>query len=193
MSHPSVTEPEGDITALLSACADGEHGAGDRLYPLVYQSLRRMAAARLAQESASCTLSPTELVHEAWFRLGGSDAVAWSHRRHFFAAAAQAMRRILVEQARRRLAAKRGAGQEHATLHEDAATEPATPEQLLMVDQLLSGLAARDPSAAEVVELRYFAGLEFAEIARVLDCSERTALRRWTLARAWIGAQWAQA
>lgn len=191
--------PPGEITELLARSAEGSAQAQAELYPLVYSTLRRLAASRLACEPSTPSLSPTELVHETYLRLGGHAGVSWSHRRHFFSAAAQAMRRIMVERARHRLAAKRGGGRRHLLLDDverggseagsDALQAEATPDEVLLVDDLLKHLAQHDQSAAEVVVLRYFGGFEFGEIAKAMDCSERTILRRWALARAWIGTQ----
>lgn len=160
----------------------------DRLLEMVYDELRRLAAAKLARESAAHTLQPTALVHEAWLRLGGDAQSPWANRRHFFAAAAESMRRILIDTARRKSAARRGA---NATRISADATgfdlaAPETDETLLLVDEALDALAGHDPRKAELVKLKYFGGLTLEEAAATLDISLRTAKRDWTYARAWL-------
>jgi len=177
-----------DVTANLNL-GDG-HGrrTADELLPLVYEELRRLAAARLARESRDYTLQPTALVHEAWIRLGADPQPAWQNRAHFFAAAAEAMRRILIDAARRRRAVRHGGGLERVEV-DDAAQEivaPAQDDELLAVHDSLDRLAAEDPRKAELVKLRYFAGLTLEEAAEALDVSVPTAKRDWAYARAWL-------
>jgi RNA polymerase sigma factor (TIGR02999 family) len=173
------------ITQLLASAADGDGTAARDILPLVYDELRKLAAAKLAQEQAGQTLQPTALVHEAYLRLvGTSGGPEWNHRGHFFAAAAEAMRRILVENARRKNAAKRGGDRCRVDLDEAASAE--ADEQLLAIDESLGRFAAVDGQAAELVKLRYFAGLTMAEAAAAMGLSERTAARLWTYARAWL-------
>jgi RNA polymerase sigma factor (TIGR02999 family) len=157
------------------------------LLPLVYDELRRLAAARLAAEPSGHTLQPTALVHEAYLRLvGPADAARWDSRGHFFAAAAEAMRRILVDHARRKAAARHGGGLARLELEPDLAAAREPREDLLALDEALDRLAVEDPLKAEVVKLRYFAGLTLPETAAALGLSERTAGRHWAYARAWL-------
>jgi RNA polymerase sigma factor (TIGR02999 family) len=176
-----------DVTRILSAIERGEPGAPEQLLPLVYDELRKLAAARLARERPGHTLQPTALVHEAYVRLvdaGGERR--WDGRGHFFAAAAEAMRRILVDGARRKRSGKRGGGlaRHAADALELAAPEPA--EDLLALDAALDRLAAKDPVKARLVTLRHFAGLTIAEAAETLGISTTTANRYWAYARAWL-------
>lgn len=152
----------------------------------VYDELRRMAAARMAGERPGHTLQPTALVHEAWLRLGGEAQPEWRNRAHFFGAAAQAMRRILVEQARRRRAVRRGGGIEPVQFEEVAIAAEGSDEQTLAVNDALEKLSALDARKAELVRLRYFAGLSLAEAAQAMEISEATASRWWSFARAWL-------
>jgi RNA polymerase sigma factor (TIGR02999 family) len=155
--------------------------------PLVYDELRKLAAARLAEEKPGQTLQATALVHEAYLRLvGSSDADRWDGRGHFFAAAAEAMRRILVDQARRKKAIRHGGGLIRQGLESDLVAAQEPREDLIALDKALDQLAAADPIKAELVKLRYFAGLSLAEAAAVLGLTERTAGRHWTYARAWL-------
>src|SRR5215471_19765179 len=156
-----------EITLVLQAVGRGEGGASDELLPLVYDELRRLAAARMAQEMAGQTLQPTALVHEAWLRMVGSGERVWENRGHFFAAAAEAMRRILIEGARRKSRLKRGGGLTRRDLDgPEQLAAPAVREGLLALDEALTRLAAADPRAARLVELRYFGGLPVPEAAR---------------------------
>lgn len=178
----------GEITVVLQKMAQGDSVAGAQLLTLVYDELRRLAAAKMAREAPGHTLQATALVHEAWLRLGGDGRKAWPNRRYFFAAAAEAMRRILVDAARRKHAARHGGGQERVDL-DVPGVEIHTPEddgELLAVHEALDRLAALDARKAEVVKLRYFTGLSLEEIAQALDVSEPTVKRDWAYARAWL-------
>jgi RNA polymerase sigma factor (TIGR02999 family) len=176
-----------DVTHILSAIEAGDPTASTELLPLVYDELRKLAAARLAEEKPGQTLQPTALVHEAYVRLvGGSHSQDWNGRGHFFGAAAEAMRRILVEAARRKGRAKRGGGLARQYLSGIDLAAPEPQDDLLALDEALTRLAAVNPQAAEVVRLRFYAGLPLPEVARVLDISPRTADRAWAYARAWL-------
>lgn len=158
------------------------------LLALVYDELRKLAAAKLARESAAFTLQPTALVHEVWLRLGGDQQPTWANRRHFFAAAAESMRRILIDNARRKHAARRGAGA--TKLSADSTgfdlAAPAADDELILVNDALEALAAHDARKAELVKLKYFGGLTLEEAADTLEISHRTAKRDWAYARAWL-------
>ena len=175
-----------DVTHILSAIERGDRHAADQLWQLVYDELRRLAGAQMAREMPGQTLDATALVHEAYLRLAGDQEQAFANRRHFFAAAAEAMRRILVEAARRKGRAKHGGGQrrEHADLDTLGAGAPA--EELLNLHEALEQFAAHDPRKAKLVELRFFAGLTLEEAAGCLDISLSTADRAWRYARAWL-------
>jgi RNA polymerase sigma factor (TIGR02999 family) len=173
------------ITELLAHARRGDADATDRLVPLLYGELRRIAAALMARERRAATLQPTALVHEAYLRLLGGDG-EWQSRAHFLGAAAQAMRRILIERARRRARLKRGGARERVTLTDGALQYHPRPEDLLLLDATLDELHARDPTMARVVELRYFGGLTVPEAAEVLGTSERSVHRQWAAARAWL-------
>jgi RNA polymerase sigma factor (TIGR02999 family) len=180
----------GEVTQILSQIEAGDPAAAEQLLPLVYDQLRKLAAARLAHEKVGHTLQATGLVHEAYIRLvDGQQAQHWPSRRYFFSAAAEAMRRILVEKARRKSRQKHGAGALRVELDDGHWVTTATPEQLLAIDESLAKLADEDPTAAEVVKLRYFAGMSIAEAADVLGIHRATAHRHWTYARAWIRAE----
>ena len=172
-----------DITRILQSIEGGGSKAQEELLPLVYQELRRMAAAKMAHEAPGQTLQPTALVHEAWLRLGGNEQPAWQNRSHFFGAAAEAMRRILVENARRKLRLKRGGGQEHVELEESAIAGPAEDEKIVRVHEALDALAQEDPEKAEIVKLRFFVGLGHEEIAALLGVNEKTVRRHWEVAK----------
>jgi RNA polymerase sigma factor (TIGR02999 family) len=176
-----------EVTRILSDLALGDAQAAGRLLPLVYDELRKLAAARMAQEAPGNTLDPTGLVHEAYLRLvGPADASWWDSRGHFFAAAAEAMRRILVEAARRKRREKHGGGRHRIDLE---AAQPAAPDprsDLVALDAALTKLATVDPQAAKLIELRHFTGLSVAEAAQALGISPRTADRVWAFARAWL-------
>lgn len=177
----------GDLTRLLADAAAGDRRAAAQLLPLVYDELRELAAARMAAESPDQTLQPTALVHEAYLRLvGRADGLRWDSRGHFFAAAAEAMRRILVEAARRKRARKHGGDRRRVALPDVPAEPEAADDRLLALDAALTGLAAEDPVAARVVELRHFAGLSIEDAAATLGLSRATAYRHWTYARAWL-------
>ena len=176
-----------EVTRILSAMEQGDASAASRLLPLVYDELRRLAAERLAHEKPGQTLQATALVHEAYLRLVDVDQPQlWNGRGHFFAAAAEAMRRILVENARRKRSRKRGGGLARHDLSAVDAAAPEDPEDLLALDEALTGLGAADPQAAAVVRLRFFAGLPIPEVARLLGVSPRTADRLWAYGRAWL-------
>jgi RNA polymerase sigma factor (TIGR02999 family) len=176
-----------EADSLLSAPEPEDPHDAAQLLPLVYDDLRRLAACRLAKEPPGQTLEPTGLVHEAYLRLVGADPTAhWDNRGHFFAAAAEAMRRILVENARRKKSLKRGGSSARQDLDPAELLTPAPREDLVALDEALTKLAATDRAAADLVELRYFGGLSIPEAARVLHISPRTANRLWTYARAWL-------
>lgn len=175
-------------TALLRPIEPGDSQAANRLLPLVYEELRRLAARKMAGEHPGQTLQATALVHEAWLRLGGDQQVAWRNRAHFFAAAAEAMRRILIDNARRKNALCHGGQAERVDIDLDslALADGMDDAQLLALHEALDGLAAHDAIKAELVKLRFFAGLTLAEAAKALDLSEPTAKRYWAYARAWL-------
>jgi RNA polymerase sigma factor (TIGR02999 family) len=176
-----------DVTRLLEAAAGGDRKAAADLLPLVYDELRKLAAARMAAEAPGHTLDATALVHEAYLRLvGPADDNCWDNRGHFFAAAAEAMRRILVEAARRKTAARHGGAMHREPLDPQAAAVPQQREDLIAIDEALDRLAAEDSLKADLVKLRYFVGLTLPEAAAALGLSERTAGRHWTFARAWL-------
>ena len=174
-----------DINHLLDTLQEGDPVTADQLLVLVYSELRRLAAAKMSREAPGQTLQPTALVHEAWLRLGG-DGQRWENRAHFFGAAAEAMRRILIDRARRKLAARHGGGQQRLDVDEIEIAAPARDDELLAVHEALDALAAHDTRKAELVKLRYFAGLSIDEAAGVLGISAPTAKRDWTYARAWL-------
>lgn len=178
--------PISDVTQLLQAASAGDPKAAAELLPLVYEELRRLAAYRLAGERNEHTLQPTALVHEAWLRISGTDERTWQGRQHFFAAAAEAMRRILVDHARRRRAAKRGAGANRLDVDEVDIPAPAPDDQLLAVNEALAKFATVDARKAELVKLRYFVGLTFEEAAEILGIAVPTAKQWWAYARAWL-------
>ena len=176
-----------EFTEVMRAVEAGDPLAADRLLPLVYEELRKLAAAQLANEQPGQTLQPTALVHEAYLRLvGGANPGPWNSRGHFFAAAALAIRRILIDHARRKRSRKRGGGFVRRDLEDLPLTLPEPHEDLLALDEALRKLAAAQPQAAELVQLRYFAGLTLPEAARSLGISPRSGGRLWTYARAWL-------
>jgi RNA polymerase sigma factor (TIGR02999 family) len=173
-----------DLTLLFHAVQRGEPDAAGVLIAQVYSELRELARAKMAREQPGHTLQPTALVHEAWLRLGDQ---RFENRAHFFGAAAEAMRRILIDRARRKLAAKHGAGAEHVDASEvEIAAPTAEDDELLAVHEALDRFAAEDPTKAELVKLRFFAGLTLDEAAAILGLPERTAKRHWAYAKAWL-------
>jgi RNA polymerase sigma factor (TIGR02999 family) len=175
-----------DVTRILTAIEQGDAKASEELLPLVYQELRRLAAYKMSNEPAGHTLQPTALVHEAWLKLVDSPNQSWQNRAHFFGAAAEAMRRILIDNARRRQALRHGGGQERVELAESRIGARDPDDELLAVHEALDRFAAHDAAKAELVKLRYFVGLTIEQAAEVLGISEPTAKRRWAYARAWL-------
>jgi RNA polymerase sigma factor (TIGR02999 family) len=175
-----------EVTQILARVEEGDPKATDQLLPLVYEELRKLAAAKLAQEKTGQTLQATALVHEAWLRLAGSDHQQWRGRSHFFGAAAEAMRRILIDKARQKASLKRGADQPLDELHESQIETTAPADEILAVHEALDALSVEDTTAAEVVKLRYFVGMTIPEIAEALGISPRSADRHWLFARAWL-------
>jgi RNA polymerase sigma factor (TIGR02999 family) len=176
-----------DITRALRGMEACEPGAADQLLALVYEELRRIAGKKMGVGATGHTLQPTALVHEAWLRLGGDVQPAWQNRAHFFGAAAEAMRRVLIDRARRRSALRRGGGQEREDLDGfEIAMPSADDEQILAVDEALTKLAALNRQHADLVKLRYFAGLTIEEAAETLGISKATAKRWWAYSRAWL-------
>jgi RNA polymerase sigma factor (TIGR02999 family) len=179
-----------DVTRILSAIEQGDPHAAEQLLPLVYDELRKLAAQRLAQEKPGQTLQATALVHEAYLRLVDAEKVQrWDSRGHFFGAAAEAMRRILVESARRKRSGKHGGALRRVNLDERDAVAAAPPDDLLALDEALERLTQRDPKAAQLVKLHCFAGLTVEQAARALDLSRTNAYRLWTFSRAWLYSQ----
>lgn len=175
-----------DITLMLDAVNRGESQAAEKLLPLVYDELRRLAAVRMAREDAGHTLQPTALVHEAWVRLVEGRAQAWQNRGHFFAAASEAMRRILIDRARRKSQLKRGGRQERVNIEDMDIAEALPDDKLLLVDEALEQLKAEDPEVAQVVALKFFGGLTNEEIVEITGTSDRTVRRQWEFAKAWL-------
>ena len=182
----SIRAGMSEATLLLNAIESGDAKAADQLLPLVYQELRRLAASKMANQSAGQTLQPTALVHEAWLRLVGNEAPTFQNRAHFFGAAAEAMRRILIDRARHRKAIRHGGGQQRVDLEQVELPFGGDDDQLLAVNEALQQLAAAHPTEAEVVKLRYFVGLTHDEIADALGISVRTVKYYWAHARAWL-------
>jgi RNA polymerase sigma factor (TIGR02999 family) len=189
--QPQVSE----VTRILSAIQEGNPRAAEQLLPLVYEELRRLAARKVAQEKPGQTLQPTALVHEAYLRLVGAESQPrWDSRGHFFAAAAEAMRRILIDQARRKKSAKAGGGLKRLDLDDglrlaarsDAETDEQNADELLALDDALRQFEVEDPAKARLVKLRYFAGLTLSDAAAALGISEATAKRHWVYARSWL-------
>jgi len=178
-----------EVTRILSAIERDEARAGEELLPLVYDELRRLAASQLSHERPGQTLQATALVHEAWMRLAEAEDLKWEGRKHFFAAAAQAMRRILIDNARRKQRQKHGGGLERVDVEEIQLPESLPSDRLLALDEALTELAGHDPQAAELVQLRFFAGLTQQQSADLLGISRRTADRTWAYARAWLFQQ----
>ncbi len=184
----------GKVTVILSAIEQGDASAAAQLLPLVYDELRRMAAEKMANEKPGHTLDATALVHEAYIRLTGSarlqaEPLEFAGRRHFFAVAAEAMRRILVENARRKKADKRGGDLIRVDLDEENVPGGASADELILLDNALSELAQEDAEAGEIAKLRLFGGMMIDDAAKVLDVSRATAFRHWTFARAWLNAR----
>jgi len=175
-----------DVTRILNAIGGGDSKAAQDLLPLVYEELRKLAAHKMANEAPGQTLQPTALVHEAWLRLVGVENPQFEGRGHFFAAAAEAMRRILIDRARQKLSLKRGAGAARVNLEDLEVASAADDDTLLAVDEALTKLAREDPGSAEFIKLRFFAGMTNAEAAQALGIPERTARRHWSFARAWL-------
>ena len=175
-----------DVTHILENLARGDRASADELLPLVYQDLRRLAVHKMAGQAAGHTLQPTALVHEAWLRLAGNEPGRFTGRAHFFAAAAEAMRRILVDSARRKRAIRHGGGQERVDIDEVEVASPVDNDELLAVHDVIDKLAAEDAQKAELTKLRYFVGLTFEEAAEVLGISVATAKRHWAYARAFL-------
>jgi RNA polymerase sigma factor (TIGR02999 family) len=178
-----------DVTAILSAIEAGDPSAAAELLPLVYDELRKLAAARLADEKPGQTLQATALVHEAYLRLVGAEqARRWDSRAHFFAAAAEAMRRLLIDQARRKRRPKHGGGRTRVSLDQALCLGDTPDDDLVALDEALQKLAQQEPAKAELVKLHYFAGLTLEEAGRALGISHRSAKRHWAYARAWLYA-----
>ena len=175
-----------EVTRILTDIERGDAKASEELLPLVYSELRRMAAHQMASEPAGHTLQPTALVHEAWLKLVDSPSQSWQNRAHFFGAAAEAMRRILIARARRKQTQRRGAGAAHLDADEIEIASPAPDDQLLALNEALDRFATLEPQQAELVKLRYFVGLRIDEAAEVLGISQATAKRWWAYARAWL-------
>jgi len=178
-----------DVTRILNAIEQGDEKAADRLLPLVYEELRRLAAHKMSHEPPGQTFQATTLVHEAYIRLVGSEAQNWGGRTHFFYAAAEAMRRILIENARRKLRLKHGSDQHKIDMDEAILVVEEPSEDIIALDEALRRLAEEEPSIADLVKLRYFVGLTVEQAAGLLDISHRTATRHWTFARAWLYKQ----
>jgi len=175
-----------EVTLILERAQRGDPNAANDLLPLVYEELRRLAASRMANEAAGHTLQPTALVHEAWMRLTGNENQKWDGRGHFFAAAAEAMRRILIDRARRKRAVRHGGAQQRVDIQDIDLASPADDDHLLAVSEALDKLAIEHKVEAELVKLRYFVGMTIDEAAETLDISPRTAKYYWTHARAWL-------
>ncbi len=175
-----------DVTQILSAVEGGNRQAAEELLPLVYEELRKLATHRMSNEASGHTLQPTALVHEAWLRLTGDPSARFEGRRHFFAAAAEAMRRILIDRARQKLSLKRGARAERVNLDDVQVAVAVDDQTLLLVNEALEKLTKEDPDSAEFIKLRFFAGLTNDEAAQALGIPERTARRHWSFARAWL-------
>jgi RNA polymerase sigma factor (TIGR02999 family) len=184
-----MTDPSTQLTLLLTRIEKGESGAAEDLMPLVYGELRHIAAAKMNAEGPGQTLQATALVHEAWLRLGGDSQPDWKNRAHFFSAAAEAMRRILIDRARHRNAVKRGGGQVRLDMDEADIAAPAKDDELLAINEALEKLAKIDPPKAELVKLRYFVGLSFEETASALGIAVPTAKKWWAYSRAWLLAE----
>ena len=175
-----------DVTVILDAIQTGDPKAAEELLPLVYAELRKLAAFKLAQQSPDQTLQPTALVHEAYLKLLGGGNHSWQNRRHFFAAAAEAMRHLLVDRARRKAAVRHGGGLRRIDLDHVVVATETTDDNILLINEALERLTRHDAQTAELVKMRFFGGLTFPQAAEVLGLSERTAKRSWAYARAWL-------
>ena len=175
-----------DVTRILQSLESGDAKVAEELLPLVYGELRKLAASKMARESPNQTLQPTALVHEAWLRLTGNENVKWNGRAHFFGAAAEAMRRILIDNARRKQARRHGGDKQRVDIEDVEIAAPAKEEELLAINDALDELAQADQPKAELVKLRYFVGLTVEECAEILGISVPTARRWWSYARAWL-------
>jgi RNA polymerase sigma factor (TIGR02999 family) len=175
-----------EATRILQAVVRGDPKAADELLPLVYEELRRLAASKMSLQPANQTLQPTALVHEAYLKLLGDGEHSWNDRRHFFAAAAEAMRHILVDRARRKAAIRHGGGQIRINLDDVVVAADSADETVVLIHEALEKLAVHDPAVEELVKLRFFGGLTFQQASEVLGLSERTAKRQWAYARAWL-------
>jgi RNA polymerase sigma factor (TIGR02999 family) len=175
-----------EVTRILNAIHEGDPKAAEELLPLVYDELRKLAAQKMAHEAAPQTLQPTALVHEAWLKLADGLQQEWDGRAHFFGAAAEAMRRILIDNARRKKALRHGGGQARLDMQELDLAAPAEDDRLLAINEALDKFASQDPQKAQLVKLRYFTGLSVEEAAAVLQISEATAKRWWAYAKAWL-------
>ncbi|MGE3311549.1 MAG: ECF-type sigma factor [Limisphaerales bacterium] len=189
LNRSPAVDSAGEVTRLLRDLDTDTGPASSRLFDLVYSELRRMAAARMAAEAPGHTLQATALVHEAWLRMVGEGTPRFANRAHFFFVAARAMRRILIESARRKHALKRGGAPEREELQDIHLVHPGTPEELVAVHEALGQLEAVDPISARLVDLRYFVGLSMEDSAEVLGISLRSTERAWTYARAWLKRQ----
>lgn len=178
-----------EVTRILEAMEQGESRAAEQLLPLVYEELRKLAAWKMSREAPGQTLQPTALVHEAWLRLAGAEKPQWNSRAHFFGAAAEAMRRILIENARRKKAIRHGGDQRRLDIQDLEIAAPADDDQLLAINEALEKFAVLDQEKARLVTLRYFAGLTVEQAAELLGISEATAKRWWAYARAWLYAE----
>jgi RNA polymerase sigma factor (TIGR02999 family) len=175
-----------EVTRILQSMESGDAQRADELLPLVYEELRKLAAAKMANESSTQTLQPTALVHEAWLRLTGNENLKWNGRAHFFGAAAEAMRRILIDNARRKRALRHGGDQQRVNIEDIDVAVMEKEDELLAMNEALNELAAVDKQKAELVKLRYFIGLTIDESAKILGVSVPTANRWWVFARAWL-------
>ena len=189
LGNSIMDEHTGQVTQILEAAGAGDAQAGEKLLPLVYGELRKLAAHKMAHERPGQTLQATALVHEAWLRLCQSTQQEWRGREHFFRAAAEAMRRILVDNARRKLRVRHGGGLERVELDGLDLPIAADDDKCLQVDEALNRLALAHPQKAEIVKLRIFAGMRVSDIAALLGCSEKTVQRDWTFSKAWISRE----
>ena len=182
----SLTRVMGDVTLILQAADRGDEQKLEELLTMLYDELRKLAAARMARESPGHTLQPTALVHEAWLRMVGDEDRSWKNRAYFFAAAAEAMRRILVEHARRKSALKSGGGLERLNVEDIEISEVEPDDKILLVDEVLGILEKENPERARVVVLKYFAGMTNEEVAEILGIGQRSVARHWLCAKAWL-------